>query len=184
MIAILTAIFGFAAPFLPTLLKLFTQRQDNAHELKMTELRMRGAAQEHMHRLEEINAQADIAETQQLYQPTPSYGVQMIDAAQQWQMGRWVLVPAFYIFATLDFLSGMVRPAITYAAFGGYLAYKAALFFTLTGPRFEASAASAVMQMWTDQDWGVLTLVISYWFGLRHYKAVYGGNASHGKPGA
>ena len=183
MLALLSALFGFAAPFLPEVVKFFTRKQDYKHELDMMEMRLKHASQEHLWRMEEISATADIAEAKELHKPTPSFGVQILDKAHQSNFGKWSLLPAFYLFVFLDFISGLVRPSITYAAFGFYAAFKIALFQTLTGSRFENTWEGAVVQMWGEQDWAVLTLVLSYYFGLRSYKATFGGNASHGERG-
>ena len=47
MIEIFSAILGFAAPFLPELLKYFNRKQDNAHELEMMKLQIEKGAAEH-----------------------------------------------------------------------------------------------------------------------------------------
>ena len=183
MLAMLSAVFGFAAPFLPELLKAWNRKQDNAHEKDMMRLRLEAGAAEHTWRMEEITARADIAEAATLHQPAPSFGVQVLDAAKDSGLGNWAIMPAFYLFTLLDFVAGMVRPVIAYSAFGGYLAYKWAMYATYTGSRFESSAESAILMLWGEQDWAVLTLVLSYWFGHRAAKAAFGGNATNGKPG-
>lgn len=184
MLALFSAIFGFVAPFLPEAFKFFQRRQDNTHELMMLEMRVKYAAQEHLWRMEEISAHADIAEAKELHKPVPSFGVQILDKAQA-SLPRWAWVPVFWMFSLLDWVSGMVRPGITYAAFGFYIAYKAALYnlmFTVVEPG-TLSKAQAIANLWGEQDWAVLTLVLSYYFGLRSYKATFGGNASHGEKG-
>lgn len=184
MFAILSAVFGFAAPFLPEVFKYFTRKQDNAHELAMLELRMKGAAQEHLYRMEEITAQADIAEAREIHKPAQSFGVQILDKAQS-LLHPALWVPAFYLFTLLDFIAGMVRPTITYTAFGFYIAYKWAcyqLMFQVVEPG-TLTIAQAIGNLWGEQDWSVLTLVLSYYFGLRSYKATFGGNATHGEKG-
>ena len=40
MLEIFSAVLGFAAPFLPELLKYFNRKQDNAHELEMMKLQI------------------------------------------------------------------------------------------------------------------------------------------------
>lgn len=179
MLAILSAVFGFAAPFLPEAVKLLKGWQDNAHELAMMKLRLEAGAQEHLWRMEEITATADIAEAKALHKPAPSFGVQILDKAHASGMSPWLTGPVFLLFAVMDFAAGMVRPTIAYSAFGFYVAYKWALYLTLTGPRFEALPAEALQRLWTENDWAMLTLVLSYWFGQRAAKAAFGGSASH-----
>lgn len=177
MLAIITAVIGFAGPFLPELLKFFTRKQDNAHELALMEMRLKAGAQEHLWKMEEINAQADIAEAKELHKPQQSFGIQLLDKAHDSGMSPWLVGPVFYLFAALDFVNGMVRPTIAYASFGFYIMYKWATYATLTGPRFENTPESAIIQLWGEQDWAVLTLVLSYFFGARVAKMAFGGKA-------
>lgn len=170
MLAILSAVFGFAAPFLPEIIKLIKAKGDRKHEIDMLRLRMEAAAKASMHRVEEINAQADIAETQAIRLPQPSFGVQVLDAATKLKWPSWVVIPIFYLFSLLDFLSGLVRTAITYAAFIFYIAYKWAILDVMT--RDGAQIATALMNIWTENDWAVLTLVLSYWFGARAARSI------------
>jgi hypothetical protein len=177
MLSILTALLGFASPFLPELLKFFTRRQDNAQELALMELRLRAGAQEHLWRMEEITAHADIAEATALHKPQASFGVQLLDKAHDSGMSPWLVAPAFYLFTLLDFVSGMVRPAAAYASFAFYAAYKWAMYKTLVSERFGNTTASALTQLWGEQDWNILVLILSYWFGARTAKLAFGGRA-------
>ncbi|HYE01333.1 MAG TPA: hypothetical protein VEH84_18270 [Alphaproteobacteria bacterium] len=184
MLSILTAAFGFFAPFLPELLKLARERQDQGFELQRLRLSAELAEREHAWRLAEIEARADAAEGAALHAPQPSFGVQMLDAARDGGLGGWAVVPAFYLFALLDFLSGLVRPAVTYAMFGFYMAYKLArlqLMQSVSDQSFDWY--EGVVRLWGDQDWAVLTLVLSYWFGHRAAKAAFGGSALTVAPG-
>lgn len=178
MLAILSAVFGFAAPFLPELLKFFNRKADNAHELAMMKIRLEASSAEHAWRMEEITAQADIAEAIELHKPQSSFGVQILDKAHDSGMSGWIIMPVFWGFALLDFINGIIRPGVTAWVVAGYLAYKAALYHTLTGSRFEADWASAMQQIWTEQDYAVLTLVLAFWFGGRAAKMAFGGSAS------
>lgn len=184
MFAILGTVFGFLGPFLPELIKYFNRKADNAQELAMMKLRMEAAGQEHTYKMEEINANADIAEAVELHKPQQSFGVQMLDAARNSGMGGWAVVPAFYLFTFLDFISGMVRPTITYALLAFYIAYKCALFYTMQSVSDETfNWHEGIRNLWTEDDLGVLLLTLSYWFGSRSVKAHFGGSASTGKVG-
>jgi hypothetical protein len=170
MFALFSAVFGFAAPFLPQVLQHFQRGQDNAHELAMLELQGRLAMQQAAAKLAEIGAQADIAEMQGLRTPQESFGVQLLDAAKGWPKGQ--VIVAFYLFVVLDFLSGMVRPSVTYAMVAFYMAVKLALYHQ----------GASLPQLWMENDWAMLTLVLSYFFGARTAKAVFGGSASSARP--
>lgn len=175
MIEIASAILGFAAPFLPEVLKYFTRKQDNEHELNVLKLQMERGAQEHLWKMEEISANADIKEIEVLHNPQKSFGVQLLDAAKGHGLSGWALYPAFYLFAILDFISGFVRPGITYAAFGFYMSVKWA---ELTIAKAHNSALSAaILQVWSSEDRAIVVLVLSYWFGHRSAKQAFGGSA-------
>ena len=174
MLAIFTTIFGFLGPFLPEALKLFREAADRKHELAMIELRMKGAAQERLWRMEEVAAQADIAEAKTLRQPEQSFGVQLLDAAHAKALRPAVLAFGFVLFAILDWLTAMVRPAVTYAFVGLYLAVKWAqyeMFFLLST---DMTVAKALVYIWREEDLAVLTLVLSFWFGQRTAKWAFG----------
>ncbi len=176
MLALLSAIFGFAAPMLPEVLKFFQRKQDYQQELEVMKLQAQLRQSEHAYKLEEIEASADIAEAVNLRQPQQSFGVQILDAANESKWGKWALVPSFYLFTILDFVSGMVRPVITYAAFVFYALVKwAQLEIAMKHLDFQ----QALTMVWNENDWAVLTLVLSYWFGHRAAKMAFGGSASN-----
>ena len=175
MIELLSALLGFAAPFLPELLKYFNKKQDNAHELAMMDKQAALAEKQAGWRMDELVVNADAAETLELHKSMSSFGVQLLDAAKGHSLSGWALYPAFYLFAILDFISGFVRPGITYAAFGFYMSVKWA---ELTIARANNSALSAaLLQVWSAEDRAIVILVLSYWFGHRSAKQAFGGSA-------
>jgi hypothetical protein len=182
MLAVISALVGFLSPFLPAILKIFERRQDNVHELEMYKLRLEADAKEHLYKMEEINATADIEEAKLLHAPIPSFGVQVLDAAKDSGWGAWATVPAFYIFTFLDFLNGVIRPGVTIAIVGFYVTVKYGMWVLLTGPKYEAQGWEAVVQLWGEPDTQVLFLVLGYWFGARAFKMVYGGSSQTSAP--
>lgn len=179
MLTILTALLGFAGPFIPELIKLLRQKQDNRHELAVLEMQTKIAAAQHLYKMEELDVNADIAEMQTLRQPQASFGVQILDAAKNWP--KFLIVPVFYLFAFLDFAAGMVRPAVTYGITGFYLMYKWALFEQ--AKMISGSWDRAAVIIWTEMDFSILLLVLGYYFGQRAMKGVFGGSANTGRPG-
>ncbi len=183
MLAIVSALFGFAAPLLPEGLKLIRAWQDHRFEMERLRLSAELAEKQHAWRMEEVTAQADIAEMQALHRPMASFGVQILDKAHEGGLPAWAIIPVFWAFALADWIATNVRPGITWAVVVFYGATKAALYATLTGPRFEASPAAAVAQVWGEQDWAVLTLCLSYWFGSRAARTAFGGIMPRGGAG-
>lgn len=186
MLELLSAVLGFAAPFLPECVKYFQRKQDNAHELAMLKMQIEKGSQEHLWRAEEIRLEgevkADVEDTKRLSEPQHSFGVQMLDAAKGLDLSPWILYPAFILYVIVDALSAAVRPGITYAAFGFYMAVKWA---ELSIARANASGLSAaLLNVWGQEDRAIVFLVLSYWFGHRAAKAAFGGSAMTSKAGA
>jgi hypothetical protein len=91
-------------------------------------------------------------------------------------MNPVALWPAFYAFVLLDFISSLVRPSITYAAFAFYAAVKWAQLNVALAD--EANWERAVISVWNSADMSIVILVLSYWFGQRAVKAAFGGSAN------
>jgi hypothetical protein len=154
MLTIISSIIGFVGGFVPDILKYFKQKQDNAHEIEVMKLQMDAQAQLHTQRLEEINANADIAESQALYKSAelkPS-GVGWVDAI-------------------LYFWNGTVRPTVTYAFVGLYIATKVAQMYGMM--KAQVPWDKALLFLWTEFDASALMLVLSYYFGARMASKVF-----------
>lgn len=104
MITLLGSLLGFFSAAFPDFLKLWKDVSDKKHEITLLKMQMDFQAQGHQQRLEEINVNADIAESQALYR-TYSTGI------------RWV-----------DALNGTVRPVIAYSFFILYAVVKGMQF--------------------------------------------------------
>jgi hypothetical protein len=68
MLSIATAIIGFLGAFAPEIIKYFNTKRDQAHELEILKVQAEMQKEGHLEKMEEINANADIAESQALYQ--------------------------------------------------------------------------------------------------------------------
>lgn len=148
MLTIIGALLGFITSFAPALLKYWTQKEDHKHELNVLEVQSKMQAQGHQERLEEINVEADVRESelqQQAAKLVPS-GVKIIDGL-------------------LYFYNGTVRPTITYAYFTTYALVKYAIYIQirLNG----VSWAPALSSIWTPTDQAMLATVLGFWFGQR-----------------
>lgn len=100
MIALLGSLLGFLASAVPDIFKLIQDKRDKAHEVALLELQMQAQQQGHIEKMEEIGAQADIAEAAAIYK-TYTVGIGWVDA-----------------------LTGTVRPVLTYLMFSLYAAAK------------------------------------------------------------
>ncbi|WP_439271848.1 hypothetical protein [Pseudochrobactrum sp. HB0163] len=100
MITLIGALLGFISSAFPDLLKIWRDAADRKHELAILQMQMEQQRQGHTNRLEEINVQADIAESRALYK-TYHTGIKWVDA-----------------------LNGTVRPVIAYSFFILYAVVK------------------------------------------------------------
>lgn len=184
MIALAMGILGFVSPFLPNIIKLFERGQENRHEIAMLGARLQYETKMADLKMAQIEATADIEEAKVIYTAAGganSYGVKMIDAMDGKGWGMIWTLPLIYLFSFLDFLIGGVRPVIAYTAFGFYCLTKWSLYLSLEKNYFGPDGASnaqdtglLVGQIWTDQDFAILTLVLAHYFGQRAAKYAFG----------
>ncbi len=144
MLTLLGAILGLITSSVPALLALLQGRQDKAHEFAMAELQMEMLKRGHTQRLEEIQTQADIAESAALYRPLARSGVKWIDG--------W---------------SAMIRPGVTTLFVLAYLAVKAASFHLMLVGGPDMMWSEAVTRLWNSEDMAVFMTILGYWFGAR-----------------
>jgi hypothetical protein len=148
MVTLLGSLIGFISAAFPDLLKIWRDASDRKHELTILQMQMEQAAQGHEQRLEEINAQADIAESKALYKTYYS-GI------------RWV-----------DALNGTVRPVLAYAFFLLYFTIKCMQFamVDLGNP-----LPWHMDILWSVEDQAIFAGIISFYFGQRAMSKVRSG---------
>lgn len=148
MVTLLGSLIGFISAAFPDLLKIWRDSADRKHELTILQMQMDQAAQGHQQRLEEINTQADIAESRALYKTYYS-GI------------RWV-----------DALNGTVRPVLAYAFFLLYFTIKCMQFamVDLGNP-----LPWHMDMLWSVEDQAIFAGIISFYFGQRAMSKVRGG---------
>lgn len=139
MITVMSALMGFISAAFPDMLKLIRDHQDRKHELRILELQLRQQAQGHSQRLEEIHAQADIAEVSAIYQ-TYQANIEWVDA-----------------------LNGTVRPVLAYAFFLFYALVKILQFSLLPEQPFPWQ----LQALWSIEDQAIFAGIISFYYGQR-----------------
>jgi len=143
MLTLIGSLLGFVSSLFPDLLKLFRERQDRQHELAILDRQMEMMRSGHQQRLEEIQVQADIAESQALYKSAVPTGVKWVDA-----------------------LAGTVRPVITYAFFALFAAVKGSALYVLIAVE-GMLLAQALPEIWDPETQALFAAVMSFWFGQR-----------------
>tara|TARA_Y100001938_G_scaffold44567_1_gene61835 strand:+ start:1178 stop:1648 length:471 start_codon:yes stop_codon:yes gene_type:complete len=151
MMTLLGSLLGFGTSFLPEILNYFKRGQEQKHELQRMQMEMELMAKRSELKVQELDKEAEIKETEGLYQHDS------VDAG-----------------GFINALRGSVRPIITYAFFSLFVAIKVtALISLLSLPQMELNMA--LNMIWDDQTAGLFAAIMSFWFGNRavgkYYKA-------------
>lgn len=155
---LLSGVLGLVTSFLPDVLKFFSQKRDQEHEIKILQLQadreVKLAELKHNQKMEEINVEADIRESEALYKSSEIKitGVRWVDAA-------------------LAFLNGTVRPITAYLFVGLYIFVKIAQYHSMLSQNVPWDKSAVLL--WGEMDWSVVMLVLSYYYGARQASKVF-----------
>ena len=142
MMTLLGSLLGFGSSFLPEVLNFFKAGQEHKQKMETMTLEMELMSKRSELQLNMLDKQADIKETEGLYKHDS------IDA------GGFV-----------NALRGSVRPVITYAFFGLFVAVQVVIMVKVMDEG--GDWASAVTLMWTPETSGLFAAIMSFWFGNR-----------------
>ena len=144
MLSLLGTLLGFSTSIVPEILGYFKQRQANAQELSMLEAKAKYAMTLSELKVQELDIEAEIAETKGLY-------------AHDQSLDSGTFVNA---------LRGSVRPVLTYLFFIMFATVKGTLLYTAVttdGVNFE----TAVLMIWDNETQAIFSAIIAFWFGNR-----------------
>ncbi len=127
---------GVLARLLPEIFQIFTHKQDQAHELAMTQLQLEIDKARATQQIDLAHAQAD---AQQQVDQMKAY-IEAIKTQGAITGVKWI-----------DAVNQSVRPAITYWWM---------LLFTL----WKINQIYLHGLTWTDNDWGILSMITGFWF--------------------
>ena len=142
MITLLGSLLGFGTSFLPEVLNYFKAGQEHKHNLERMSLEMDMMAKRNELKLNIIDKQAEIKETEGLYKHDSMDAGGFINA-----------------------LRGSVRPVITYVFFGLFVAIKVTATIALMGQGYDLGRSLSLI--WDDATSGLFAAIISFWFGGR-----------------
>tara|TARA_R110000765_G_scaffold182672_1_gene288623 strand:+ start:693 stop:1175 length:483 start_codon:yes stop_codon:yes gene_type:complete len=144
MISLLGTLMGFGTSIVPEILGYFKQKQADEQEIKMMESKAKYAEQISKLKVQELDAQAEIAETKGLYEHDRS-----IDA------GGFV-----------NGLRGSVRPVITYLFFIMFASVKGTMIYAMiTNQNLDWTVA--IETAWDNETAAVFSAIMAFWFGNR-----------------
>lgn len=132
---------------LPEVFKFFNDKNDREHEYRMTELQLQIDKARSEQSIDLVHAQGTAAEQ---LQAMTAYTEAL--KSQAVVTGNWIV----------DGLNMLVRPVVTYWWLFLYSVFKV---FTIAGAweHFTTPEAFAVV-VWTSDDWGILSMLLSFWF--------------------
>ena len=143
MLSLIGSILGFGTSFLPKILGFFEEKRDQAHELSMMDKQLEQQLQVGKQKLQMVNVDADIRETETLHKEQAS----ITRKSSQWCIN----------------LSSSVRPVITYCLFLEF----AALTLSVNMGWIDLEQFDAI---WTkDGMMPIWSAVICFWFGQRSF---------------
>ena len=145
MITLLGSLLGFSTSIIPEILGFFKQGQANKQELAMLEAKAQYAQALSSMKLEELDAKAEIVETEKLYEHD------MALAAR----GGWVVS-----------LQASVRPVITYLFMGTFIAVEGGLVYSLIANQ-NVDWPTALESAFGDEEMAMFSAILSFWFGNR-----------------
>ena len=149
MMTIIGSLLGFGTSFLPEVLNYFKRGQEQKYELQRMQMEMELMAKRSELNIAELDKEAEIKETEGLYKHDN------VDAG-----------------GFINALRGSVRPIITYAFFGLFVAIKVtALISLMSLPEMQLNMALSMI--WDDQTAGLFSAIMAFWFGNRAVSKYY-----------
>ena len=149
MITLLGSLLGFGTSFLPEVLNYFKRGQEQKHEPQRMKMEIELMAKRSEFKIQELDKEAEIKEAEGLYKHDS------VDAG-----------------GFINALRGSVRPIITYAFFGLFVAIKVtALISLMSLPEMQLNMALSMI--WDDQTAGLFSAIMAFWFGNRAVSKYY-----------
>ena len=142
---LLGSIFGGVFRLAPEILKWMDKKDERAHELKMFTLQTD---------LEKMRGQFKMEEKY------VDHSIAQLDAIQEAFKEQSATAQASYKWVAA--LSALVRPGITYVLFGLYVAMKVTAL--IYGMEHGASWVAVLHESWTTEDFGMLNMILTFWF--------------------
>ena len=144
MISLLGTLLGLGTSIVPEIIGFFKQKQADQHDLEMLEAKAKYVDQMSKLKIQELDSQAEIAETKGLYEHDRS-----IDA------GGFV-----------NGLRGSVRPVITYLFFLMFASVKGTMIYAMiTNQNLDWTLA--IETAWDSDTAAVFSAILAFWFGNR-----------------
>ncbi len=150
MLSLISGAVGLAGSVVPSLVKLWTQKSDQAHELKMIEAQAAAQAAVGAARLEETQLTVEADQMKAIYRH---------DAAMAKKAAPWTST-----------LSASVRPCVTYVIVFTWVGIEIAAAFAIYNSG--ANVVDAIDAAFSEELTSLLSLITAYWFGNRSLEKI------------
>ena len=144
MITIIGSLIGFGTSMLPRAFDMFQDWQDRKQELEIMDRQIKMAEMRHTQKLEQLNVQADIAESKAIYKH-----------ASKMKNDGWV-----------GSLRASVRPILTYLFFAVFAIVKGAALYAAIAYDHQ-DPVTAISLLWDEETAGIFSSIIAFWFWSR-----------------
>ena len=144
MITIIGSLIGFGTSMLPRAFDMFQDWQDRKQELEIMDRQIKMAEMRHTQKLEQLNVQADIAESKAIYKH-----------ASKMKNDGWV-----------GRLRASVLPILTYLFFAVFAIVKGAALYAAIAYDHQ-DPVTAISLLWDEETAGIFSAIIAFWFGSR-----------------
>lgn len=132
----------------PEVIKFFDRKDERVHELKMFQLQTD---------LEKVRGEFKIEEKY------VDYGTAQLDAMAE--AFKQQAAADSNAYKWVSSISALVRPGITFTLFGLYVLFKLVMMYN--GIADGVAWNTVVTAMWGAEDWGMLNMILSFWFVSR-----------------
>lgn len=141
----LGSLFGGIFRLAPEVLKYLDSKNERAHELRMFQEQTSLEKMKGEFKVEEKYVDHSV---NQLTAITEAFKQQATEAATSY---KWVSA-----------LSALVRPSVTYILFGFYIVFK----MLMVSIAYDTSVSweQIAQVMWTGEDFGMLNMILTFWF--------------------
>ena len=150
MLSLISGAVGLAGSGVPSLVKLWTQKSDQAHELKRIEAHAKAQAAFGAAKLEETQLTVEADQMKAIYR----HDAQMAKKAAPWT----------------STLSASVRPMVTYIVTFTWVGIEIAAAVAIYNSG--ANVVDAIDAAFSEELSSLLSLIIAYWFGNRSLEKI------------
>ena len=148
---IISALLGFVAPHLGTVINLGEKFLQQRNDLSIAKIKAEAAKMGEESKVQVAEIEAQTKEFRIAHKQNTAFGIQLLNAASSSDayVGKFLFGMAFFLYSVIDWVDRMVRPLITFMVVGlwAYMLYK-----------------SGLTQSWNDFDYNLVSLVTAYWF--------------------